>query len=97
MRDRERQAARQAGNDRDREGRELVVISDRARENRQYVRTLLRSTQPEFAALLDWLERELPCLTCQDAACRAWPASGAGDPAERPAGRRGPAAELVRC
>jgi hypothetical protein len=74
-----------------------VDISDRARENRQYVRTLLRSTQPEFAALLDGLERELPCLTCQDTACGAWPASRAGDDAERPGRRRGPAAELVRC
>ncbi len=97
MRDRRRQAARQAGNDRDREGRELVVISDRARENREYVRTLLKNTQPEFAALLEWLERDLPCLACEDAACRARPASGAGDDGERAAGRRGRATELVRC
>jgi hypothetical protein len=82
MRDRKRQAARQARNDRDTEGRELVDISDRARENRQYVRTLLRSTQPEFAALLDWLERELLCPG-RPVPASATPETGASTQARR--------------
>ncbi len=32
----------------------------------EYVRTLLKENQPEFAALLEWLERELVCLRCWD-------------------------------
>jgi hypothetical protein len=40
------------------EGRGLVAITDRAQENIEYVRTLLKNKQPEFAALLEWLERE---------------------------------------
>ncbi len=43
-----------------------MAITDRARENREHVRTLLKENQPEFAALLEWLERELACLRCSD-------------------------------
>ena len=54
-----------------------MSLDDRARENREYVRTLLKKKEPEFAALLDGLERELPCLTCRDTMCAAPdPASG---------------------
>jgi hypothetical protein len=60
MRDRERQAARQVGDDRKMEGRGLMAITDRAQENMEYVRTLLKKNQPEFAALLEWFEKELP-------------------------------------
>lgn len=41
-----------------------MAITDRAQENREYVRTLLKKNQPEFAALLEGLERELVCLRC---------------------------------
>jgi hypothetical protein len=51
------------------EGRLLVAITDQARENREYVRTLLRRKQPEFAALLESLELELPCLSCPGPDC----------------------------
>jgi hypothetical protein len=34
----------------------LVAITDRAQENREYVRRLLRKRQPEFAALLESVE-----------------------------------------
>jgi len=34
----------------------LAAITDRAQENREYVRTLLRKRQPEFAALLESVE-----------------------------------------
>jgi hypothetical protein len=64
MRDRERQAARQVGNDQEMEGRGLVAITDRAQENSEYVRTLLKKRQPQFAALIEWLERELTCRGC---------------------------------
>lgn len=55
-----------------------MSFADRARDNREYVRELLKKKEPEFAAFLDWLERELPCLTCQDTTCEAmtWGASG---------------------
>jgi hypothetical protein len=54
-----------------------MSFANRARDNREYVRTLLKKKEPEFAALLDWLEREVPCLTCQDTTCDATgPASG---------------------
>jgi hypothetical protein len=79
------------------EGRGLVAITDRAQENREYVRTLLRNKQPEFAALLEWLERELPCLRCRDTICGSWPVNGVGEDGERGHGRRGPATEFVRC
>jgi hypothetical protein len=64
MRDPERQAARQVGDDRKMEGCGLVAITDPAQENMEYVRTLLKKNQPEFAALLEWLERELQSLEC---------------------------------
>jgi hypothetical protein len=48
------------------EGRGLVAITDRAQENREYVRTLLKKKQPEFGALLERLELELPRLRCCD-------------------------------
>jgi hypothetical protein len=52
--------------DREIEGCGLVAITDRAQENREYVRTLLKKDQPEFAAMLERLERELVCLRCWD-------------------------------
>jgi hypothetical protein len=61
MRDPERQAARRGRNDRKMEGSGLVAITDRAQENMNYVHTLLKTNQPEFAALLEQLERELSC------------------------------------
>ena len=36
-----------------------VVVSAQARENREYVRRLLRERQPEFAAALALVEQEL--------------------------------------
>jgi hypothetical protein len=48
------------------EGCGLVAITDRAQENREYVRTMLKKNQPEFAALLERLERELVWLRCWD-------------------------------
>lgn len=56
------------------EGRGLVAITDRAQENREYVRTLLKKKQPELAALLEQLEVELPRLRCQETICGSWPA-----------------------
>jgi len=41
-----------------------VTIIDQAQENRKYVRRLLRKKQPEFAALLESLELNLPCPVC---------------------------------
>jgi hypothetical protein len=38
------------------EGCGLLAITDRAQENRAYVRRLLRKRQPEFAALLESVE-----------------------------------------
>jgi hypothetical protein len=43
-----------------------VAINDRAQENTDYVRTLLKRNQPGFAALLQRLERELSCPRCWD-------------------------------
>jgi hypothetical protein len=49
--------------------------TDRAQENREHVRMLLRKKQPEFAALLDWLELldwldlNFPCLSGRDTMC----------------------------
>jgi hypothetical protein len=40
--------------------RRLVTIIDRAQENSEYVRRMLKKKQPEFAALLELPERELP-------------------------------------
>jgi hypothetical protein len=55
------------GNDRKLEGTGLVTIDDRAQENTDYVRALLKTNQPEFAALLDQIEREFPCPGCRGA------------------------------
>jgi hypothetical protein len=49
------------GNDRVMEGSGLVAITDQAQENMNYVHRLLKTKQPEFAALLERLERELSC------------------------------------
>ena len=38
---------------------------ERARENREYVRTMLAEKQPEFAALLESIEEELACALCR--------------------------------
>jgi hypothetical protein len=46
------------------EGSGLVAITDRAQENMNYVRTQLKTNQPEFAALLERLERDLSCPRC---------------------------------
>ena len=46
-----------------------MTIDDRAQENMDYVRMLLKTNQPEFAALLDRIERELACPGC----CGAFP------------------------
>jgi hypothetical protein len=46
------------------EGNGLVAITDRAQQNMNYVHTLLKTSQPEFAALLERLERELSCPGC---------------------------------
>ncbi len=54
------------GNDRKMEGDRLVAITDRAQENMEYVRTLLKTNQPEFAAMLERLERDLSCPRCWD-------------------------------
>ena len=42
----------------------LVASTERAKENREYVRSLLKEKQPEFAALLESLELELRCPVC---------------------------------
>jgi hypothetical protein len=42
-------------------GRGGVSITDRARQNREYVRTLLKKKQPEFAAVLERVVWELTC------------------------------------
>jgi hypothetical protein len=57
------------GNDRKIERSGLVTIDDRAQENMDYVRTLLKTNQPEFAAMLDQIEREFSCPGC----CGAFP------------------------
>jgi hypothetical protein len=46
------------------EGSGLVAIADRAQDNMNYVRALLRTNQPEFAARLGRTERELTCPVC---------------------------------
>jgi hypothetical protein len=45
-------------------GSGLVAITDRAQENMNYVHKLLKTNQPEFAALLERLEREWSCPRC---------------------------------
>ena len=42
-----------------------MVISERARENRQFVRGLLAERQPDFAAMLESAVRALLCPSCQ--------------------------------
>jgi hypothetical protein len=51
------------------EGSGLVAIADRAQENMNYVRALLKTNQPEFAALLERTERELTCPVCGGTLC----------------------------
>ena len=45
-------------------GCHLTADTDRARENREYVRRTLAEKQPELAALLEALEAELACPLC---------------------------------
>jgi hypothetical protein len=54
------------GNDQLMEGSGLVAITDRTQENMNYVHRLLKTNQPEFAALLERLEREWSCPRCWD-------------------------------
>jgi hypothetical protein len=54
------------GNDQLMEGSGLVAITDRAQENMNYVHRLLKTNQPELAALLERLERELSCPRWRD-------------------------------
>jgi hypothetical protein len=42
-----------------------VIVTDPARENRRYVRGLLKEKQPKFAAVLESVEQELSCSVCQ--------------------------------
>jgi hypothetical protein len=51
------------------EGCGLVAVGNRAQENREYVRALLKKKQPEFAALLDWPDRDVPCRRGQETMC----------------------------
>jgi hypothetical protein len=44
-----------------------VIVTDPARENRRYVRGLLKEKQPEFAAMLESAGQELSCPVCQGA------------------------------
>jgi hypothetical protein len=50
------------------EKRWSVIVTDPARENRRYVRGLLKEKQPEFAAMLESAGQELSCPVCQGAA-----------------------------
>jgi hypothetical protein len=59
MRDGEGQAARRSRERLKNRRERLVAIANRAQENMNYVRTLLKTNQPQFAALLERLEREL--------------------------------------
>jgi hypothetical protein len=51
------------------EGSGLVAIADRAQDNMNYVRALLKTNQPEFAAWLERTERELTCPVCGGTLC----------------------------
>jgi hypothetical protein len=51
------------------EGSGFVAIADGAQDNMNYVRALLNTNQPEFAALLDRVERELTCPVCGGTLC----------------------------
>jgi hypothetical protein len=42
-----------------------VIVAEPARENRRYVRGLLKEKQPEFAAVLESIKRDLSCPICQ--------------------------------
>jgi hypothetical protein len=42
-----------------------VIVTGPARENRRYVRGLLKEKQPEFAAVLESIKKELSCPVCQ--------------------------------
>ncbi len=46
-----------------------MTVTDRAQENRAHVRALLQKKQPEFAALLDWPDLNMPCLSGRDTMC----------------------------
>jgi hypothetical protein len=46
-----------------------VAAENRAQENREYIRALLKKKQPAFAALLDWPDWDVPCLRGQDTMC----------------------------
>jgi hypothetical protein len=46
-----------------------VVTENRAQENRGYIRVLLKKKQPEFAALLDWPDWDVPCRCGQETMC----------------------------
>jgi hypothetical protein len=48
------------------EKRGPVIVTGLARENRRYVRGLLKEKQPEFAAVLESIKKELSCPVCQD-------------------------------
>ena len=52
---------------RDRQGCGLAADTDRAADNRRYVRRLLKETQPEFATMLESLEAEFACPVCRAA------------------------------
>jgi hypothetical protein len=54
----------------------MIHVNDQARENRAYVRRLLKEKQPGFAALLESVERELLCPLCPGE--RSFPAAMAG-------------------
>jgi hypothetical protein len=56
----------------------MIRISDQARENREYVRRLLKEKQPGFAALLEPVERLL-CPMCPGERC--FLAAAQGSPA----------------
>ncbi len=53
-----------------------MTVTDRAQENREHVRMLLLKRQPEFAALLDWPELNLSCLSGRDTMCAEPAADG---------------------
>jgi hypothetical protein len=58
------------------EGRGLVAVKDRAQGKRERVRTLLQKHQPEFVALLDWPDLNLPYLSARDVVCAEPAADG---------------------
>jgi hypothetical protein len=48
-------------------------ITGRAQENGEYVRRLLTERQPDFAAVLESVGRELACPMCPGPGCFAVP------------------------